>query len=146
MAQGFSAILLHHAELEGAIPSRHFVAGIRSEALLPVPELMRTDSAKYLTQRALQGPRALCSPQCLTTNHLLPHGTGLEAKIEKKKKKKNTAVISFQRWFDTQLMEGAEPCNLYTLGSAKRDSLKAPMGLWIPANISSRMDDKIMAV
>lgn len=43
-------------------------------------------------------------------------------------------------------MEEAEPCNLYTLGSAKRDSLKAPTGLWIPANISNRMDDKIMAV
>lgn len=58
----------------------------------------------------------------------------------------NTVVISFRQWFDTQLMEEAEPCNLYTLGSAKRDSLKAPTGLWIPANISNRMDDKIMAV
>lgn len=56
------------------------------------------------------------------------------------------AVISFRQRFDTQLMEGAKPCDLYTLGSAKRDSLQAPTGLWIPANSSNRMDDKIMAV
>lgn len=111
---------------------------VQWQAVPHTSKLICNDLTKCWLERILRWPPALFFPQWLSTNHLIYHSTRLEAK------KMNTPVISFWQWFDTQLM-GVANRMTFRLLALLRDSLETPMGLWIPANSSNRMDDKIMA-
>ena len=95
--------------------------GPRSASL--TSKLICNDSTECWCESSLQWPLALFfSPWWLSTNHLSYCSTRLEAK------KMNTPVISFWKWFDTQLMTVANSMTSRLLALLKELHLKHPWG------------------